>query len=353
MPARLPPGGHARVRITQAGVPRRRGYRGPAPCPVALGNPAHPVAAAAARPGPASATLARVPELPEVQALAEFLADRAVGRPVSRVEVGSVAVLKTFDPPPEALLGLHVESAVRRGKFLVLGVGGLSVVVHLARLGWLQWRDELPAARLKLGGPTAFRLGLDGPGLELTEGGSGGRGAKASAAGKRLAVWLVHAPEQVPGIARLGVDPLDPVFTPDVLARLLAGTRGQVKGVLTDQTLLAGVGNAYSDEALWQARLSPYKPAANLTPSEVERLYDALVTTLRNAVQRSAGLASSRLKTEKKSGLAVHGRTGEPCPRCGDAVREVSFADKAFQYCATCQTGGKPLADRRLSRLLK
>jgi formamidopyrimidine-DNA glycosylase len=293
-----------------------------------------------------------VPELPEVEALAEFLGARAVGRPVSRVEVGSVAVLKTFDPPPEALLGLHVDSASRRGKFLVLGVGGLSLVVHLARLGWLQWRDELSAARLKLGGPAAFRLGLDGPGFDLTEGG-GGRGAKGSVPGKRLAVWLVRAPEEVPGIARLGVDPLDEAFTPDVLARLLAGTRGQVKGVLTDQTLLAGVGNAYSDEALWHARLSPYKPAVNLTPSEVERLYDALVTTLRLAVQRSAGLASSRLKTEKKSGLAVHGRTGQPCPRCGDAVREVSFADKAFQYCATCQTGGKALADRRLSRLLK
>ncbi|MDP9407295.1 MAG: Fpg/Nei family DNA glycosylase [Actinomycetota bacterium] len=295
-----------------------------------------------------------MPELPEVEALARFLHERAVGRAVSRVEVGSVAVMKTFDPPPESLLGLHLDGAERRGKFLVLHVGGVALVVHLARLGWLQWREELSSARLKLGGPVAFRLGLDGPGFDLTEGG-GARGAArgGAAAKKRLAVWVVRSPQEVPGIARLGVDPLDPVFTPEVLARLLAGTRGQVKGLLTDQTVLAGVGNAYSDEALWHAQLSPYKPAANLTPGEVERLYDALVTTLTDAVCRSAGLASSRLKAEKKSGLAVHGRTGEPCPRCGDTIREVAFADKAFQYCATCQTGGKPLADRRLSRLLK
>ena len=303
-----------------------------------------------ARP-PQGRQTARVPELPEVEALSRFLGERAVGRPVSRVEVGSVAVMKTFDPSPESLLGLHVEGAERRGKFLVLDVGGFALVVHLARLGWLQWKDELPAARVRLGGPVAFRVGLDGPGFDLTEGGAKGRGGAATQ--KRLAVYLVRSPQEVPGIARLGVDPLDPAFTVEVLAGLLGGSRGQVKGLLTDQSVLAGVGNAYSDEALWQARLSPYKPAANLTTQEIEQLHDAIVTTLSDAVRRSSGLASSALKAEKKSGLAVHGRTGQPCPRCGDTVREVSFADKAFQYCATCQTGGKPLADRRLSRLLK
>ena len=155
-------------------------------------------------------------------------------------------------------------------------------------------------------------------------------------------------------MARLGVDPLDPSLTADRFAELLAGAgRAQVKGVLTDQTVLAGVGNAYSDEVLWVARLSPFKPAANLTAEEAGRLHEALVTTLTDAVSRSSGLASGELKAEKKEGLSVHARTGLPCPRCGDTIREVSFADKSLQYCPTCQTGGKPLADRRLSKLLK
>jgi formamidopyrimidine-DNA glycosylase len=113
------------------------------------------------------------------------------------------------------------------------------------------------------------------------------------------------------------------------------------------------VGNAYSDEILHAARMSPFKPTASLTRDEVERLYQALRGTLTEAVERARGVAAGRLKAEKKSGLRVHGRTGEPCPVCGDTVREVSFSDSSLQYCPTCQTGGKPLADRRLSRLLK
>jgi formamidopyrimidine-DNA glycosylase len=123
--------------------------------------------------------------------------------------------------------------------------------------------------------------------------------------------------------------------------------------VLTDQSVLAGVGNAYSDEVLWHARMSPFKPASNLSPDEIQTLYDALVGTLREAAERANGLAAGNLKAEKKQGLAVHGKAGQACPRCGDTIREVSFATKSLQYCATCQTGGKPLADRRLSRLLK
>jgi formamidopyrimidine-DNA glycosylase len=156
----------------------------------------------------------------------------------------------------------------------------------------------------------------------------------------------------VPGIARLGIDPLDPHFTPATLAGLLT-KRQQVKGVLTDQSVLAGVGNAYSDEVLWVAKMSPFKPAANVTPEEIDLLYNALVITLRDAADRARGLAAGQLKAEKKQGLSVHARTGQACPRCGDTIREVAFATKSLQYCATCQTGGKPLADRRMSRLLK
>ena len=286
-----------------------------------------------------------MPELPEVEALAAFLRERAVGHAVARVDVTSIQVLKTYDPPVTSLAGLTVTGAVRRGKFLDLDVDGLHLVVHLARAGWLQWRDALPPAPPRPGkGPMALRLHLDdGSGFDLTEQGTQ----------KRLAVYVVRDPAEVPGVARLGIDPLDPAFTVEVLAGLLAGVRGQVKGALTDQSVLAGVGNAYSDEVLWVVRMSPFKSAASLTPEQVEQLHAALVTTLRDAVGRAEGLAAKALKAEKKSGLNVHGRAGLPCPRCGDTVREVSFATKALQYCPTCQTGGKPLADRRLSRLPK
>ncbi len=287
-----------------------------------------------------------MPELPEVQALVDVLRERAVGRVVARVQPAAVNVLKTFDPPPSALAGLEIEGVVRRGKFLDLTVGGLHLVIHLARAGWLQWRTTQPAAPTRPGkGPLALRVVLDdGSGFDLTEAGTQ----------KRLAVYVVCDPAEVPGVARLGIDPLDPAFTVEVLAGLFAAAgRSQVKGVLTDQSLVGGLGNAYSDEVLWTARLSPFKPASHLTHEEVATVHAAILTSLSDAVDRSAGLAAAELKKEKKAGLAVHARTGLPCPRCGDPVREVSFADKSLQYCATCQTGGKPLADRRLSRLLK
>lgn len=287
-----------------------------------------------------------MPELPEVQALVDVLRERAVGRVVARVQPAAVNVLKTFDPPPSALAGLEIEGVVRRGKFLDLTVGGLHLVIHLARAGWLQWRTTQPAVPPRPGkGPLALRVVLDdGSGFDLTEAGTQ----------KRLAVYVVRDPAEVPGVARLGIDPLDPAFTVEVLAGLFAAAgRSQVKGVLTDQSLVGGLGNAYSDEVLWTARLSPFKPASRLTPEEVATVHAAILTSLSDAVDRSAGLAAAELKKEKKAGLAVHARTGLPCPRCGDPVREVSFADKSLQYCATCQTGGKPLADRRLSRLLK
>ncbi len=291
-----------------------------------------------------------MPELPEVESLVAFLREHAVGRVVARVDTPGIQVLKTYDPPPSALRGLAVTGVSRHGKFLDVDATGLHLVVHLARAGWLRWRADLPPAAPKMGkGPLAMRVHLadvtGGPmaGFDLTEAGTQ----------KRLAVYVVRDPHDVPGIARLGIDPLAPEFTVDVLAGLLAGNRSQVKGVLTDQTCIAGLGNAYSDEVLWEVGLSPFKPAGNLTASDVARLYLAIDEVLRGAVARAEGLAAKDLKAEKKSGLRVHARTGLPCPRCGDTVREVSFAAKSLQYCPTCQTDGKPLADRRLSRLLK
>jgi formamidopyrimidine-DNA glycosylase len=287
-----------------------------------------------------------MPELPEVESLAAFLRERAVGHAIARADAASITVLKTFDPPLDALTGQVVQAVGRHGKFLDLSCGpDLHLIMHLARAGWLRWREELPTTPPKPGkSPLAFRLRLDdGSGFELTEAGTR----------KRLAVYLVHDPADVPGVATLGPDPLAPDFTIDTFAGLLAGRRTQIKGVLRDQHIIGGIGNAYSDEVLHVAKMSPFKIAASMSADEVQTLYDAIVETLRDAVERSAGLAAKDLKGEKKTGLRVHGKTGEPCPVCGDTIREVSFADSAFQYCATCQTGGKPLADRRLSRLLK
>ncbi|MFE1787787.1 Fpg/Nei family DNA glycosylase [Streptomyces sp. NPDC059525] len=286
-----------------------------------------------------------MPELPEVEALREFLDEHLAGRTVDRVLPLAVSVLKTYDPPLTALEGQPTGPVARHGKFLDLRVGGLHLVTHLARAGWLRWQDALPAQPPRPGkGPLALRLVLDdGAGFDLTEAGTQ----------KRLAVYVVHDPQEVPGIARLGPDPLAAGFDRDAFAALLAGERRQIKGVLRDQAVIAGIGNAYSDEILHAARVSPFKLAASFDEEQVTHLYEAVRETLRAAVERAHGLAAGQLKAEKKSGLRVHGRDGEPCPVCGDTVRSVSFADSSLQYCPTCQTGGKPLADRRLSRLLK
>ncbi|MWA15287.1 Fpg/Nei family DNA glycosylase [Streptomyces sp. BA2] len=286
-----------------------------------------------------------MPELPEVEALRAFLDDHLVGHEIIRVLPAAISVLKTYDPPLSALEGRTVTAVARHGKFLDLDADGLHLVTHLARAGWLHWKDRLPDGTPRPGkGPLALRVALEtGEGFDLTEAGTQ----------KRLAVYVTDDPAQIPGIARLGPDPLAPGFDEDRFAGLLAGERRQIKGALRDQSLIAGVGNAYSDEILHAARMSPFKLTSSLTDEEVHGLYGALRTTLTEAVERSRGIAAGRLKAEKKSGLRVHGRTGEPCPVCGDTIREVSFSDSSLQYCPTCQTGGKPLADRRMSRLLK
>ncbi|MET7985836.1 MULTISPECIES: DNA-formamidopyrimidine glycosylase family protein [unclassified Streptomyces] len=286
-----------------------------------------------------------MPELPEVEALKEFLAGRVVGLRIVRVLPVAVSVLKTYDPPVSVLEGREVTAVRRFGKFLDIDADGLHFVTHLARAGWLHWKDTLPDGPPRPGkGPLALRVALEtGEGFDLTEAGTQ----------KRLAVYVVEDPERIPGVARLGPDPLADDFDEPRLAGLLHGERRRLKGALRDQSLIAGVGNAYSDEILHAARMSPFKIASSLTPEETGRLYEALRGTLTDAVERSHGLAAGRLKAEKRSGLRVHGRTGEACPVCGDTVREVSFSDSSLQYCPTCQTGGKPLADRRMSRLLK
>lgn len=288
-----------------------------------------------------------MPELPEVEALALDLRTRLENRAIARVDIAAFSALKTFDPAVSALHGGLVDGVTRHGKFLDVEASGLHLVLHLARAGWVRWRDEVPKTppRPSHRSPLAARIVLeDGAGLDITEAGTQ----------KRLALYVVTDPTAVPGIARLGPDPLSDEFTRDVLRRILhdAG-RAQLKGVLRNQSVVAGIGNAYSDELLHAAKMSPFKPASSVDDDALEILYDAIRTVLGDAVERSRGLAAADLKGEKRSHLAVHGRAGEQCPVCGSTVREVSFADASLQYCPTCQTAGKLLADRRMSRLLK
>ena len=267
-----------------------------------------------------------MPEMPEVEGLVAFLGERTTGRTITRASVAAIAALKTYDPPISALEGASITGAERRGKFVVLYCGAdLHLVFHLAKAGWLRWYDALPTTLLKPGkSPIALRVALDdGSGFDLTEAGTK----------KSLAVYVVRDPAEVPGIARLGPDPLDPSFTRDAFAALLDDRRMQIKGLLRDQGGIAGIGNAYSDE--------------------VDRLFTAMQETLAEAVAAAAGKPPADLKDAKRRGMRVHARRGEACPVCGDEVRSVFFADRSLEYCPTCQTGGKVLADRRLSRLLK
>ena len=286
-----------------------------------------------------------MPELPEVEALRVFLAERCVGKKVERVELHSLSALKTFDPPLDGLLGRTLTAVERRGKFLCPFFDGVWLALHLSRSGWVRWREDIRT--LKPGpkkGPLALRARFDdGSGFDVTE----------AAKEKRLSIHVVRELAEVPGIAKLGPDPLHDSFSVEDLGAALAGAGGQLKSALTDQSAIAGVGNAYSDEILHAAKLSPFKNATKLTDEELDLLYRSLREIMADALERSAGMPAADLKSEKRSGMRVHGRSGEECPVCGDTVRSVNYSSSNFQYCPTCQTGGKILADRRLSKLLK
>ena len=299
-----------------------------------------------------------MPELPEVTALAAFLTEHATGQSIVAVTVASLNVLSTFDPPPSAMVGRVVKGAGRHGKFLdlVLGPGteaaqenqhsaddrrDLHLLVHLARAGWLRWSDSISAVPPKMGGPIALRVRFGSGGFDITEAGTK----------KSVAAAVVWDPAEVPGVARLGPDAL--TLDRDGLAAVLKGQSGRLKNLITDQSVIAGIGNAYSDEILHTAKLSPFATAGKLSTEEIDRLAAAMTSVLTDAVNRSVGAEAARLKGEKRTGLRVHARTGLPCPVCGDVIAEVSFADRSFQYCPTCQTAGRLLADRRRSRLVK
>ena len=291
-----------------------------------------------------------MPELPEVAGLDAFLGRNLLGAKLTKVQITSFAVLKTADPPYSALEGRTILGVERFGKFLSLDAEGIHFIFHLAKAGWLRYTEQPSTTQLRLGGSNiAARLAFtkgDGSthvGVDLTEAGTK----------KSLAVYVVNNPKDVPGIATLGPDPLSPGFTAETLAGILAGSPQQIKGLLRSQAVIAGIGNAYSDEILHAARISPFAIARSLDPETVQVLYQSIESVLGAAVEAAIGKASSELKDTKRSNMMVHGRAGQACPVCGTTIREVSFADTALQYCPGCQTNGKILADRRTSRFLK
>ncbi len=326
-----------------------------------------------------------MPELPEVEALVRFLDTQITGHRIVAADVASIAALKTFDPPASALVGRTVSGVRRYGKWIDLvcsltaitpatapaadsvghmsrterasrtadGDSDLHLVFHLARGGWVRWAARATAAPVRprlgsnaggRGAALAFRVRFDdGSGFDLTEAGTR----------KRLAVHVVRDPLSIAPIESLGIEPLDPTFTVAALSEAMTARSQQIKGLLRDQSAIAGIGNAYSDEILHAAKLSPFKLTRTFSEEEVARLHAAIGEVLTEAVTASTGKPAAELKDAKRRGMRVHGRAGESCDVCGDTVREVSFADRSLQYCATCQTGGQALADRRMSRLLR
>src|SRR5690348_1113030 len=228
-----------------------------------------------------------MPELPEVEALARDLSGRLDGRAIVRVDIANFSCLKTYDPPITALSGAMVDGVSRRGKFLVFDVGGTFLVLHLALAGWVRWKDEVPKlpAKPNSKSPLAARIVLDdGSGLDITEAGTR----------KSLALYVVRDPADVEGIARLGPDPLADEFTTEVLKEILGRSgKAQIKGVLRMQSNIAGIGNAYSDEILHAAKMSPFKPANSLTDFEVDMLHATIRDELGAALARADGLAAS------------------------------------------------------------
>lgn len=289
-----------------------------------------------------------MPELPEVAGLAGFLDTHLRGSMVHKVQIVSFAVLKTADPPYTALEGSTVTGVRRFGKFVCIDTDGPSFAFHLARAGWVRFTDSPTDTQLRKGkSHIAARLAFSGPdgshGMDLTEAGTK----------KSLAVYVVRDPHDVPGIAALGPDPFTPAFDAGMLAEILRSSSQQIKGLLRSQSVIAGIGNAYSDEILHAAKISPFATGKSLDRDTVQVLYDAIHSVLGTALAEAEGKPPSELKDVKRSHMRVHARTGEACPVCGDTVREVSFADTALQYCPTCQTKGKILADRRTSKFLK
>ena len=283
-----------------------------------------------------------MPELPDIVVYLEALESRVMGKEVTDVRVASPAVLRTYDPPYDAPVGRRVESLHRVGKRLVLGLeGSLYIVIHLMVAGRLRWEEPAKTIPKKVG---LAAIDFESGSLILTE-----QGTK-----KRAGVWVMADWDDVLGVDRGGVEPLE-VSREEFAAALRAENR-TLKRALTDPRIFSGIGNAYSDEILWAAKLSPVKRTGQMSDDEVARLHGAVVDSLEQWTQRlrdDVGEDWPTKVTAFRDDMAVHGKFGEPCPRCGSKVQRIVYSSNETNYCATCQTEGKLLADRSLSRLLK
>lgn len=275
-----------------------------------------------------------MPESPEVEALVEDLGTRLTGREITGVDVVEFRASKTRARPPSSLQGERVRAASRHGKHVDLAVGDAHLIVSLGRHGWARYASDEADAPVAEAPPTLVAFSFDdGTVVELTDAGGW----------VSLGCWVVDSASDVPAIAKLGSDPADPGFVRADFDRVVAGRRKQVKAVLQEQESLAGIGNAYSDEILHLAKISPVVHAAALTEAELDRLFDATIGTIRGAIEHQRGVPIDRLKAAKIASMRVHGRAGEACPVCGDTVLDFSFASTTAQYCPTCQTGGQHL----------
>jgi len=283
-----------------------------------------------------------VPELPDIVVYLEALERRVLGEVVRSVRIASPSVLRTYDPPYDAPVGSRVESLQRVGKRLAFGLGEeLFLVIHLMVAGRLRWEESRKAIPKKIG---LAAIDFDQGSLILTE-----QGTK-----RRAGIWVVRGPEGVASLDRGGVEPLE--VDVKTFGDALKRENRTLKRALTDPRIFSGIGNAYSDEILWSARLSPVKRTSQLTDPEVRQLHEAMVESLNEWTQRlrdEVGEGWPTRVTAFRDDMAVHGKYGEPCPRCGSKVQRIVYADNETNYCATCQTEGKLLADRSLSRLLK
>lgn len=271
-----------------------------------------------------------MPESPEVEALAEFLDGRLDGHAVAAVDLIEFRTLKTRGRPLDELVGAQVTQVRRIGKHVDIALDVAHLVVSLGRHGWVRW-TEPGAAAPEEGPPSLAAITFDDGGLmEFTDAGSW----------VSLGLSVVGDPHDVAAIAKLGPDPAAPAFSRDEFGAALGGRRKQVKAILQEQESLAGIGNAYSDEALHSAKISPVVHASTLTHEDVDRLYTATVETIRDAIAARRGVPIAELKAAKVAAMQVHGRGGEICPVCGGTIRDFRFGSTDAQYCPTCQTGG-------------
>lgn len=277
-----------------------------------------------------------MPESPEVDALARFLDEEGSGRDVLGVDVLEFRTVKTRSAPPSSVVGRTITGARRHGKHIEVKLGDRSLVVSLGRHGWVRWADadrgEPSGAPEDPPALATFDLSGDAT-VEVTDAGTW----------VSLGFFVVADVAEVPAIAKLGPDPADPAFSRADFDAALGGRRKQVKGILQEQESIAGIGNAYSDEILHLARVSPVSHAAALADDDRERLFEATVATVRGAMQARRGIPIDELKAAKVASMRVHGRTGEACPVCGTTIREFTFSGASAQYCPTCQTGGELL----------